>query len=216
LASEYAYTAAGLLERLRFKDGGGTVRVWTAWGYDADRDVVTDVVNSFGTEQTFDTVSAYGYGYDALGRRTHKANVGAAFGAAHFDVYGYNGRSELTASDRWTGTGPDGANKQDVAGDYGYAYDPIGNRLSYDPAGANTVYYCANSLNQYTTTDDAATCPPSTPAQSFAYDEDGNLVYEEGGSLATPRAYVYDAENRLIQVGPAGSPAVAARSGTAD
>ena len=138
---------------------------------------MTDVVNSFGTEQTFDTVSAFGYGYDALGRRTHKANVGAAFSAAHFDVYGYNGRSELTAADRWTGTGPDDANKQDVAGDYGYAYDPIGNRLSYDPAGASTVYYCANNLNQYTTAADAAThahaayresVPPATVCRTHA------------------------------------------------
>jgi hypothetical protein len=38
------------------------------------------------------------YGYDAPGRPTRKANVGAAFTAPHFDVCGYNGRSELTAA----------------------------------------------------------------------------------------------------------------------
>ena len=95
--AEYAYTAAGLLERLRFKDGGGTVRVWAGWGYDADRDVVTDVVNSFGTEQTFDTVSAFGYGYDALGQ-TRRTIIGAPISAAHVDECGYDDRSELTAA----------------------------------------------------------------------------------------------------------------------
>ena len=60
----------------------------------------TLVTNQFGAE----TVSEYGYGYDAIGRRTSVTNSGAAFDEPAFNIYGYNSRNELTASNRYLGT----------------------------------------------------------------------------------------------------------------
>ncbi len=37
--------------------------------------------------------------------------------------------------------------------------DNIGNRRSRTEGAGATLYYCANNLNQYTATDDAAGCP---------------------------------------------------------
>jgi RHS repeat-associated protein len=69
---------------------------------------------------------------------------------------------------------------------FGYAYDPIGNRLvSTNNATATT--YAANTLNQYTNIINIASITPM-------YDDDGNLT-TNGVWI-----YTWDGENRLIGV----------------
>jgi len=142
----------------------------------------------------------------ARSQRTYKQRSGAAFSATWYESYGYNDRGELVTSDYHQAVYP---NQNNVpAGDRVYDYDPIGNRTEATPGTSASVYYCANQLNQYTFTDDAAgTCPtPPTPTETFGYDADGNLTSDSGAAGSPALVYEYDAENRLIAVYPA-SPA---------
>jgi RHS repeat-associated protein len=86
-------------------------------------------------------ISAHGYDYDALGRRTKNT-----FQDGSFWQYGYNDRSEVTSATRKTAAGvaiaPLGAS---------YAYDGIGNRLSSTSAVLGDHNYTPNALNQYAT-----------------------------------------------------------------
>lgn len=93
----------------------------------------------------------------ALGRRMAIANSGEAFtftnanDLAAFNLYGYNGRSEVTSATRYWGTNT-GTTTEPVAGqEYAYAYDPIGNRITSAEGDTDrTATYTANALNQYT------------------------------------------------------------------
>gem|GEM_PF-3167065 len=70
---------------------------------------------------------------------------------------------------------------------YGYAYDPIGNRMSATE-NTETTEYTANGLNQY-----SQISAPSVPSVvNPAYDLDGNMLTNG------PWAYTWDAENRLV------------------
>jgi hypothetical protein len=123
-------------------------------------------------------------------------------------VWGYNARNELTGSQRYNSFDPNDPNSPsdpNHAFDRAYAYDPIGNRTSYTEGTSAALYYCANNLNQYETTDETSSCPPNDPNESFSYDADGNLT-EVGGIGVSPVSYTWNAENRLIGVAPASSP----------
>ena len=115
----------------------------TSYSYEDHRNVKTAVSNSFGNA----AVSTYTYEYDELGRRKSVKNTGPAFTNANFNIYGYNDRSEVTASNSFTGE--DLANKNNPLSDRSreYNYDPIGNRKTATEA-ANNFAYSANSLNQ--------------------------------------------------------------------
>jgi RHS repeat-associated protein len=67
---------------------------------------------------------------------------------------------------------------------YGYAYDPIGNRLAVTNNAA-ALTYTANALNQYTNIADGLTLTP-------VYDLDGNMTNYNGWT------FVWDGENRLV------------------
>ena len=113
----------------------------------------------------------------------------------HYEVYGYNDRSELLTATYYTGTYPNGSHQ--TAKDHTYAYDPIGNRTSYrlGPEQDPTTTYCANGLNQYDTLDDdSSACPVQSPDETLDYDDDGNLTAD--GTYS----YEWDAENRLSAV----------------
>ena len=101
-----------------------------------------------------------------------------------------------------------------MKGDFDYVYDPIGNRTQSNVDGASpAMTYTTNAVNQYTATSD--------PAESFTYDEDGNLkadgtftyTWDAGTLDATANAKrwslwlavpppVVSRENRLIEVVP--------------
>jgi len=154
------------------------------------------------------TVSKHAYRYDELGRRTDVVYTGTAFTGGsgdHLDLWGYNARNELTASDRHAGTDPDSPGTAVAAHDRAYTYDAIGNRTQSTTGTDPTKYYCANELNQYDTIDDdTSDCPLSVGAdETLTYDLDGNLE-TDGGSMgaSTGREFTWDGENRLIRVAP--------------
>jgi RHS repeat-associated protein len=156
----YAYLADSSL--LALVSNGSLVATFS---YEPHRDLKTNIEHHWGTNP----VSSFAYAYDTAGRRTVRVDSELTT-----NVFGYNLRSELVAALLGTNA-------------YGYAYDPIGNRIAATNNGAATAY-AANELNQYT---NVAPAPGA-----LAYDLDGNLVSDGA------RAYSWDAENRLIGVAP--------------
>jgi YD repeat-containing protein len=88
--------------------------------------------------------------------------------------FGYNVRSEMASAAMVTNT-------------YGYAFDPIGNRL-VAANNATVLSYQANSLNQYTNILEGAA--PSAPL----YDLDGSMTVTGDGWR-----YEWNGENRLVK-----------------
>ena len=99
------------------------------------------------------------------------------------NFFGYNVRSELDVAVMGTNQ-------------FGYQYDAIGNR-QVAVANDRTVEYEANALNQY------ASVLPS--AGTPAYDVDGNMTSDGTHS------YIWDAENRLVEIRPIATNAGAKR-----
>ncbi len=174
-----ATSATDLVHQTQFKNAAGTVLGWTERSFAQYHNHVTGVQNNFGSLTTFTPISTYGYGYDTLDRRTRKERGGAAYAAtapwaAHYEQYGYNDRNELTASDFFAGAF--GSGTPDAAKNHDYAYDPIGNRLTYVSGAEPTTTYTRNALNQYTRTDTRNSAGSLIASQSLAYDLDGNLT----------------------------------------
>ncbi len=166
--------------------GAGLV---TTYSYEANRNLRTRIKNEFSTA----TVSQYDYGYDGLGRRENVVNSGSAFTQDAFNIFGYNDRSELTASNRYNGT--DVADTTNPVNDEArsYLYDNIGNRESAMEALTKQITYDPNPLNQYA----QITTDTGTPEMvDLAYDDDGNLLEYAG------MQYTYNAENRLTVAEP--------------
>jgi RHS repeat-associated protein len=67
---------------------------------------------------------------------------------------------------------------------YGYDYDAVGNRLTQEVAGGRVTQYEYDDANRLTGVD----------SQAYAWDENGNLVWDGVFS------YTYDAANRLVEV----------------
>ena len=147
---------------LIFGWSNGVVSVSRA--FEPHRDLITAVENRAGEA----VVSRFEYTNDELARRTRRVDNESVT-----NNFAYNPRSELTAAAMCTNS-------------YGYAYDPIGNRLAATN-NDEVLTYLANALNQYTNIADGVTLKP-------VYDLDGNMV-SYGGST-----FVWDGENRLIQV----------------
>ena len=127
----------------------------TAWSYEANRDLVTQVANG--------SVSTYGYTNDALGRRTSMSRGGSVFTVPDILTYGYNDRSEVISAQ----------SNADENYAYSYSFDPIGNRLNSSLAGADWAY-TTNNLNQYTQ------LVKGTDTWDPAYDDDGNMLTRMG------------------------------------
>ena len=127
----------------------------TAWSYEANRDLVTQVANG--------SVSTYGYANDALGRRTSMSRGGSVFTVPDILTYGYNDRSEVISAQ----------SNVDENYAYSYSFDPIGNRLNSSLAGADWAY-TTNNLNQYTQ------LVKGTDTWDPTYDDDGNMLTRMG------------------------------------
>ncbi len=143
---------------------GGTPLAQTQRQYEGTRNLIDFVENKAGTN--LPTVSKYAYTNDALGRRTNVVHTGSAFGDGHNFVWGYNGRSELTAADRYTSTQPATHTGSPYA--WGYDYDAIGNRQLDGVDWDNWAGYARNALNQYTRVTRAN--------ELLEYDLDGNMT----------------------------------------
>jgi hypothetical protein len=129
--------------------------------------VVTDVENKWGSAPTL--VSKYHYVSDALARRTSVVNTGTAFSPNRFTLWTYNDRNELLSSRRYNGIVITDTSSPVTTQQFVFAYDPIGNRLTYQGDGLDGPReYTTNSLNQYTWA--------NPPEEKLEYDADGNLM----------------------------------------
>lgn len=123
---------------------------------------------------------SHAYTYNAIGQRVREVTPEADLS------YGYDQyRQVVTATDA----------QAPVAYDFGYDYDPIGNRLSAtiaDPAVpgalATATYGTANALNQYT----EITVGTGTPFVPL-HDANGNTRTEPGFF------HIYDEQDRLVE-----------------
>ncbi len=140
--------------------------------YETYRDVLDTLENKVGST----SVSKYDYLVNNLGQRKEREQSGTAFSATNTDVFGYNGKGEVTGS----------TNAVLTARNTSFAYDDIGNRTSVTD-GSGTTGYTASTLNQYTLVSSAVP----------VFDADGNMTATGAGQL-----YVWDAENRLISIEP--------------
>jgi RHS repeat-associated protein len=143
--------------------------------FEPHRDLIAKVANTFHGQP----IGSFAYANDALARRVSRMDTGRAgpLDPPHTNLFAYNARSELSSAQMGTNA-------------YGYAYDPIGNRLAASN-NAEAFTYAANALNQYTNIISFAfSAPPRETIPLF--DADGNLTND--GRFA----YVWDAENRLI------------------
>lgn len=144
--------------------------------YEPQRNLIDYVENKVGAT----SISKYDYENDAAGRRTARAQTGSAFAQPDQITWGYNARNEVTS----------GVAQNDPAYNFGYQYDPIGNRQTAT-APQSTQSYASNPLNQYTgiTTNGALFNPVN--------DDDGNMTLMPGAN-GTAWTLTWDGENRLI------------------
>src|SRR5690606_19947104 len=154
--------------------------------YEADRDLRTEVNNRLpgaGADR-----SRYVYIYDDLGRRTSRVQNGTAFISSSYDRFGYNDRSEVVETKRYTGTDPEdyATDPEATALRRLYSFDHLGNRLTSQEGSATARVYTSNSLNQYTQVSGFSFQP--------LFDADGNQTLSEDGWH-----YQWDAENRLVR-----------------
>ena len=140
-----------------------------AYEYEPHRNVRTLVANEFNQSP----VSSFEYDYDAIGRRTRRID-GDATTPSRTNLFGYNLRSELIDAAL-------GSNY------FGYAYDPIGNRMQ--SAEMSVVRdYLANELNQYVSVSNRQ----AEIGNRQYFDLDGNMTSCNGWTFS------WDAENRLV------------------
>jgi RHS repeat-associated protein len=194
---ENGVNTSDLVEYTYFKSSSDATLATIHRKYDGNRDLVDFVENLVGST----TLSRYDYINDALGRRTSVENSGTAFTATAFNLWGYNPKSELEASRRYTGSyDPEPPSQDEVTGERRlYNYDQIGNRLESTEGTASATTYGANDVNAY----DWVQPPSPDPQEYFCYDEDGNLLQsgKPTANCATADGawkYVWDAENRLV------------------
>ena len=172
---------------------GMTANTGHAWEriYEPNRDLIATVHNRYGER----TISRFDYTNDEIGRRIARVDSGEAFSDAAFERYAYNARSELIGAHRFLGTDLADESRPVPSRSFGYAYDPIGNRVSSteERGGIPIVtLYESNELNQYTRTD----C--SGESTLLEYDKDGNTTFD--GRFR----YTWNAENRMIRAVEAG------------
>jgi YD repeat-containing protein len=141
--------------------------------YESNRDLITNVTNA----SNGITISSYSYTNDDIGRRTAMGKSGTAFSQTDTISYGYNDKSEVTSAV---------AQNQSTC-NYGFTFDPIGNRMNSSSSESGTSVtrnYTTNQLNQYTAIDNPTAAP--------TYDDDGNMLGD--GTWA----FTWNAENRII------------------
>ncbi len=131
--------------------------------YEQQRNLIASVENRFNANP----ISRFDYANDSLARRTRRVD-----NLTVTNDFGYNLRSEVIGALMGTNQ-------------YGYAYDPIGNRLTATNNAEGWVYQ-SNPLNQYTNIADGVIVTPE-------YDLDGNMTATGDGWR-----YVWNGENRMI------------------
>ncbi len=149
MSGAYA-TDSDLVGQIDYKTDESTTLAGSVRQYEPDRDLIDHVENQWLSGGTI-SVSKYDYANDDLGRRQWVVRSGTAFAQGHYDDWAYNDRNELTGSERYNNTDPPSQANPDDELDFGYAYDPIGNRETMRAGDPNSplTTYTANNLNQY-------------------------------------------------------------------
>ena len=122
-------------------------------------------------------IASFTYGHDALSNRNSLTQTRSALTAAPSLTFGYDAIDQVTSA-----THPLPANPVET-----FTSDAVGNRLLRDGEVTNSVFDGANRLTEDETF-------------LYTYDLNGNLetkTEKVGGAVTT---YIYDAENRLIQI----------------
>ena len=139
--------------------------------YEHQRDLIVAVTNTFGAS----LISAFSYENDAVGRRVSRLDFFG--GEVTANTFVYDTRSEVMSAIMGTNT-------------YGYAYDPIGNRIE-SSQNLTTNLYSANCLNQYTSIPNLSASVPLCES-SLTYDTDGNTTADDRF------AYFWNGESRMV------------------
>ncbi len=153
-------------------------------GYEAQRDLLTSLTATWGTEPAPRLSSTYTY--NPLGQRTRHQQGGVLTTADYGDLlttdYAYDARHELIAATTYLG-----ANATPAATlpgrDFAYGYDTMGNRRwsttrAAEPARTET--YDTNSLNQYTGRDHKGVGYSGLAATTAKVAVDGRLAQRQG------------------------------------
>ena len=126
------------------------------------------------------------YGYDLTGNIVSKATEQSTTN------YGYDPLDHLTSAAYTAAAGSSAPIQTNEA----YSYDPLANRTS----SATTASYSYNANNQLT----------QAGSIRYTYDENGNTTSQtDANNSNNTRSYVYDTDNRLIEVHDASNAIVA-------
>jgi RHS repeat-associated protein len=186
-ATHYTYDAAGRLETVSDENG-----LLTTYTYDAVGRLETET-NTNGTLTEYE--------YDTAGRLTDITNYDASSNVNSFFEYTYDlvGRKTavVTEDGSWSYDYDDAGQLIEAiftsttvgipSTSIEYQYDNAGNRIA-TIENSVTTNYTTNDLNQYT----------AVGGKALAYDDDGNLITQT--QTSNNYSYVYDIDNRLIQV----------------
>lgn len=181
----YGYVlGTNLVETVDYRgldQGAVTTRLRSQRSHESESDHLTNVSHTWLPDNPDTLISNYAYVNDPLGRRTRLTTSGTAFTDTTYTNWGYNGRNELTGSNRLicfdAGACPDAGNDVPIeAEQLAYDYDAIGNRESVTVGQATPVTqtYVSNSVNQY----GRSVAASSSIDFAYTYDDDGNLTSE--------------------------------------
>ena len=160
---------------------GGTVRNYS---YDGLLRLKELDIKDPGQSQVLNTQ----YGYDLTGNIVSKAI--SATGATATTSYSYDTLDHLTGA---TYSNSSQTNES-------YSYDPLANRITGSNANAQGSNHSYNANNQLT----------QAGSVSYTYDANGNTTSQTDSSDPTnTRSYVYDTDNRLIEVHDASNAIIA-------
>jgi RHS repeat-associated protein len=182
MTSEFSYTyvpgSPGLVETVT-----GPLH-WVGNTYEIFRDVLKSKTNRNWDDNVI-SKTEYGSPWSGHGFMPDAVNAIGQRKKANYSGYAYADNNRLGTYDysyNSSGEVVDSLRNNDEH--LGFEYDGIGNRLTTWINGSLHYTYTSNALNQYTAFGGLS---------SITYDADGNLEY--GGWT-----YVWDAENRLIEV----------------
>ena len=169
---------------------GGTVRNYS---YDGLLRLKELNIKDPGQSQVLNTQ----YGYDLTGNIVSKASSTSSLQAsADTTHYSYDTLDHLTGASYGSTSSPQ-ANES-------YSYDPLANRITGSNASTGSAQgpsnYSYNANNQLT----------QAGAVSYSYDANGNTTSQADTSTpSNTRSYVYDTDNRLIEVHDAANAIIA-------
>ena len=175
---------------------GGTVRNYS---YDGLLRLKELNIKDPGQSQVLNTQ----YGYDTTSNIVSKASSTSSLQASAATThYSYDTLDHLTGA-TYSNSSQTGSTSSPQANE-SYSYDPLANRITGSNASTGSAQgpsnYSYNANNQLT----------QAGAVSYSYDTNGNTTSQtDAGNATNTRSYVYDTDNRLIEVHDAANAIIA-------